>query len=193
MERNTTEMAPSGATGTAAGSGGRTIYQEDIVRSGPARYALAFGRICLGWYFLWAFLDKLFGLGYATPTERSWLNGGTPAQGFMANAEGPFAGIFHGMGQTFGAFSDWLFMAGLLGLGVALITGCGLRIAAVTGGVLLGCMWLATYPTAGDSNPFMTSHWIELAVLLSAATTLAGDTLGRGRWWGRTVGNSWLR
>lgn len=84
-------------------------------------------------------------------------------------------------------------MLGLFGLGVALLTGCGLRITAVTGGILLTCMWLATFPAAGDTNPFMTSHWMEISVLLAAAFTLAGDTLGLGRWWGGKVGNSWLR
>ena len=63
----------------------------------------------------------------------------------------------------------------------------------MTGGILLTCMWLATFPVAGDTNPFMTSHWIELSVLLAAAFTLAGDTFGLGRWWAGKVGNSWLR
>ena len=170
-----------------------TIYQDDIVRSRAARIVLAFGRVSLGWYFMWAFVDKMFGLGYATTAERAWLNGGKPAQGFMANAEGPFAGIFQWMAQTFGIFNDWLFMFGLFGIGLALLTGCGLRIAAVTGGILLTCMWLATFPTSGATNPFMTSHWMEMSVLLASAFTLAGDTFGLGRWWGEKVGNSWLR
>ena len=33
-------------------------------------------RIATGLVFLWAFLDKLLGLGYATPTDRAWINGG---------------------------------------------------------------------------------------------------------------------
>ena len=47
---------------------------------------LAAIRISLGWIFLWAFVDKLFGLGFATPSARSWLNGGSPTKGFLANA-----------------------------------------------------------------------------------------------------------
>ena len=43
-----------------------------------ARGAFAALRIVLGFTFLWAFVDKLFGLGYATPSERSWINGGSP-------------------------------------------------------------------------------------------------------------------
>ncbi|MFC3824299.1 hypothetical protein ACFOSO_37505, partial [Planomonospora venezuelensis] len=33
----------------------------------PAAYAWAAARIALGWVFLWAFADKTFGLGFATP------------------------------------------------------------------------------------------------------------------------------
>ena len=33
-----------------------------------ARYLLAGIRLALGWVFLWAFLDKAFGLGFATPS-----------------------------------------------------------------------------------------------------------------------------
>ena len=46
----------------------------------------AITRISLGWVFLWAFLDKAFGLGRATPAENAWLDGGSPTNGFLANA-----------------------------------------------------------------------------------------------------------
>jgi thiosulfate dehydrogenase [quinone] large subunit len=39
---------------------------------------LAVFRVVLGVEFLWAFLDKTFGLGYATPAARAWINGGSP-------------------------------------------------------------------------------------------------------------------
>ena len=35
------------------------------------RYVLAALRLALGWIFLWAFLDKLFGLGLATKAENA--------------------------------------------------------------------------------------------------------------------------
>ena len=48
-----------------------------------------------GWTFLWAFLDKLFGLGYATPEDRSWVNGGSTTRGFLENsATGPFEDLY---------------------------------------------------------------------------------------------------
>ncbi|GGB96243.1 hypothetical protein [Cellulomonas carbonis] len=169
-----------------------TVFQEQVVTRAGARYALAFGRIVIGWVFLWAFVDKLFGLGYATPAERAWLNGGTPAQGYIGGAEGPFAGFFQSTFQN--AFGDVLFMAGLLGIGLAMMLGIGLKVAAVTGTLLMVFMWMTQIPwVLGGTNPITTSHWVEAALLIIAAATLAGDTAGLGRQWGRVVGNSWLR
>lgn len=166
-------------------------FQEDVVRSRGARIALAVGRIFIGWLFFWPFLDKTFGLGFATPSERAWLNGGAPAQGYMSGIEGPFAGLFDIFINPVG---DWLFMAGLLGIGAAMLLGVFLRLAAVGGTVLMVFMWLSQFPPSlGGTNPIMTSHWIEAIALIIAATTLAGDTAGLGKWWGRKVGNGWLR
>ena len=35
-------------------------------------------RIALGFVFLWTFLDKTFGLGFATPAEKAWVTGASP-------------------------------------------------------------------------------------------------------------------
>ncbi|HEX8344915.1 MAG TPA: hypothetical protein VF657_09250, partial [Actinoplanes sp.] len=60
------------------------------------RYTLAGLRLALGWIFLWAFLDKLLGLGFATKTEQAWINGGSPTKGFLGNAvQGPFEDLYH--------------------------------------------------------------------------------------------------
>lgn len=187
---NTTAPTTSTATPT---------LQPDIVTSAGARQALAFARLAIGFTFVWPFLDKLFGLGFATPSERAWVNGGEPAQGFMSNATGPFGGLFGWMADTFGALNDWLFMFGLLGIGLAMMTGAGLRLAAIGGTLLMALMYLAEFPL-GDhgpeamfNNPIVDSHWLEAALLIVCAATLSGDTWGLGRWWAKRVGNSWLR
>ncbi len=57
---------------------------------------LGLTRLMVGFTFLWAFLDKTFGLGFSTPTEKSWLNGGSPTSGFLGGSiEGgnPFAQV----------------------------------------------------------------------------------------------------
>ena len=183
-----TTTTPASA-GTTARDG--VVYQEQVVTSSLARKVLAVARITIGFTFFWAFVDKLFGLGFATPAERAWINGGTPAQGFIKGIEGPFASFFQVFANPFG---DVLFMVGLLGIGVALIAGAGLRIAAVSGTLLMLFMYLAELPLAlGGNNPVVDSHWHEALLLIIAAVTLSGDTWGVGKVWGRMVGNSWLR
>src|SRR5215211_3236108 len=73
-----------------------------------AAKALAVLRISTGFVFLWAFLDKTFGLGYATPATRAWINGGSPTKGFLSSVDvGPFQGMFHSLAGT--TFADWAF------------------------------------------------------------------------------------
>lgn len=140
-------------------------------------------RLAFAFEFLWAFFDKTFGLGFATPSERSWLNGGSPTRGFLSNsAEGPFAGFYTSIAGA--AWADWLFMVGLFAIGVALLLGVGMRVAAVSGAVLLVMMWSVVLPP--DTNPVIDSHIIEALALLLLAALYAGDKVGLGRWWGGT-------
>ncbi|BCJ69171.1 hypothetical protein [Polymorphospora rubra] len=151
-------------------------------RQKATRHVFAVVRLALGWYFLWAFVDKTFGLGFSTPTERAWINGGSPTAGFLGNAvKGPFAGFYNGIAGA--AWADILFMVGLAAIGTALILGIGIRVAAVTGGLLYVMMWTAVLPP--DTNPFLDDHLINTAVLAGLALYGAGDTLGLGRVWGR--------
>ena len=160
----------------------------------PGGRWLAVSRIGLGFVFLWAFVDKLFGLGYATPAERSWLNGGSPTAGFLGHAEtGPFRQVFQAMAGS--AIIDWLFMLGLLGIGIALILGIGLRVSAVAGTVMMVLMYAAEWPlarvtAAGDptssTNPLIDYHLLYAAFLIVLALTAAGTTWGLGKMWQST-------
>ncbi|MDG4787254.1 hypothetical protein O7626_15165 [Micromonospora sp. WMMD1102] len=145
-----------------------------------ARYVFAGIRLALGWTFLWAFLDKTFGLGHATESKAAWINGGSPTKGFLGfGAEGPFQGFYHGIAGA--AWADVLFMVGLLAIGVALLAGIGLRVAAVAGGLLYVLMWTVVLPP--ENNPFMDEHLIHAALLAGLALVGAGDTWGLGRIW----------
>jgi thiosulfate dehydrogenase (quinone) large subunit len=153
------------------------------VLTSATRYLLAGLRIALGWIFLWAFLDKLFGLGFATPGKNAWIDGGNPTLGFLKmGAEGPFTGFYHAIAGA--TWTNWAFMLALLAVGVALISGAGIRLAAIGGGLLLIMMWTVVLPPA--NNPFMDDHLIYAGVLALLALTNAGDTLGVGRIWGAT-------
>tara|TARA_Y100000310_G_C20678303_1_gene814375 strand:- start:1698 stop:2174 length:477 start_codon:yes stop_codon:yes gene_type:complete len=125
-------------------------------------------RIGLGWIFLWAFIDKLFGLGFATEAENAWLAGGSPTTGFLSFAvKGPFSSVFNVMAGS--AFVDWLFMFGLLLIGVALILGIGVKIAGYSGALMMLLMWLAVLPP--EHNPVLDDHIIYLVLLVGLANT----------------------
>jgi thiosulfate dehydrogenase (quinone) large subunit len=156
----------------------------ETLASKAARYTFAGVRVALGWTFLWAFLDKMFGLGHETAEKAAWINGGHPTQGFLKfAATGPFKEFYNGIAGA--AWADWLFMLGLLGIGVALILGIGERIAAAAGATLLVLMWTAVLPP--ENNPFMDDHLIYAAVLVGLALIKAGDTIGLGKLWGNTT------
>ena len=151
--------------------------------SAAARYVFAGVRIALGWVFLWAFLDKLFGLGHETASKAAWIDGGSPTQGFLKfGASGPFTDFYHSIAGA--GWADWLFMLGLLGIGVALIAGAGMRFAAIAGAILLVLMWTVVLPPA--NNLFMDDHLIYAGVLVGLALINAGDNAGAGVWWKNT-------
>jgi thiosulfate dehydrogenase [quinone] large subunit len=167
------------------------------------RRSLAVLRISVGWLFVWPFFDKLFGLGYMTSSKNAWIHGGSPTKGFLAGVNiGPLQGFFHSFAGQ--AWADWMFMIGLLAIGLALMLGIGLRIAAVTGTVLVVLMWFASWPSAkvaggqptGSTNPFFDDHLLFALTFIVFAIGNAGDTWGLGRWWASLPvvrSNPWLR
>src|SRR3989338_6591107 len=79
-------------------------------------------RLVMGWTFLWAFVDKLFGLGFNTAAGQSWLAGVSPTAGFLnSGGRGPLSGVYQAMAGS--GLVDWLFMLGLACLGLGLIGG----------------------------------------------------------------------
>jgi thiosulfate dehydrogenase (quinone) large subunit len=155
---------------------------EETTRHRAYRIVLAATRLSLGWVFLWAFLDKTFGLGRATPAENAWIDGGSPTQGFLANAPtGPFEEFYKSLAGE--AWADWLFMLGLAGIGLALILGVTMRIAAASGALMLLMMWSAVLPP--ENNPFMDDHIVYALALVALALADAHKTWGLGRAWER--------
>jgi thiosulfate dehydrogenase (quinone) large subunit len=195
----TAETPPVGATTTittttevhtdAAVGGHRAGY----VLTRFAQFTLFLLRIAIGFVFLWAFLDKLFGLSYSTPTSKAWINGGSPTKGFLSGVNvGPLQSTYHSMAGTW--WADWSFMIALALLGVALIFGIALRPAAVGGTILLAMMWLAVYPPAkfdatgtatGSANPFVDDHVLEALIIIVLAATNAGLFFGLSGIWRR--------
>ncbi len=123
-------------------------------------------RIALGLVFLWAFIDKVFGLGFATKPDQSWISGTSPAAGYLAHGtHGMFVGIFQAMAGN--PLVDWLFMLGLLGVGVGLLTKIKLKFSAYCGIAMMALIYLSGFPPA--NNPVLDEHIIYILVLLLIA------------------------
>lgn len=169
--------------------------------TGVAAKALAVLRIAFGLIFLWAFFDKLLALGFHTGAitndagtrtgidffakDGAWLNGGSPTKGFLTFGvpqHNPIQGTLNSMAGD--AWVDWLFMIGLLGVGLALTFGVGMRIAATTGALLYALMWTASLPL--ENNPVIDDHFLGAISVVILALTYAGDTWGFGKVWART-------
>ncbi len=139
-------------------------------------------RLSLGSIFLWAFVDKLFGFGFATQPEQAWIHGGSPTAGFLKfGVSGPFSSFFNALSGS--VFVDWLFMLGLLGIGLSLILGVCTKIAGWSGAFMVLLMWLALLPP--KNNPVIDEHVVYLILLIgiAAAELRAGDYYGLGKWW----------
>ncbi|WP_246372038.1 hypothetical protein [Nocardioides pelophilus] len=171
------------------------MVEKDVVTHRSARQGLAALRIGFGLTFLWAFFDKLLALGYHTGVDETgtldrfgdaaWINGGSPTFGFLSFGvpeDNPMKDFFNSMAGD--AWADWLFMLGLLGIGIALTFGVGIRMAAITGGLLYIMMWLASLPL--ENNPVIDDHLLGAVALTVFALTLAGDTWGLGKTWAKT-------
>jgi thiosulfate dehydrogenase (quinone) large subunit len=151
-----------------------------------ARRLLALVRIALGFTFLWAFADKLLGLGFATKPENAWLAGGSPTYGFLTfGTAGPFAAMLQSIAGH--PVIDALFMFGLFGLGVALLLGVGMKVAAVAGPLLMLLMWSAHLPPT--NNPLVDDHIVFALIIPALALADIGKTWGLGSWWSERVGN----
>lgn len=165
-------------------------------------------RIAVGFVFFWAFLDKLFGLGFSTCRDRetgaitlgcdaSWLNGGRITEGYLGSSTGPFADFFAGLAAH--AWTDLFFMLGLAGVGLALILGIGTRIGMWAGVAMLTMMYVShSWPGQGGntSHPLVDVHIIEiLAVVAVVQLELARQSFGLGSWWRNldvVKNNRWL-
>jgi thiosulfate dehydrogenase (quinone) large subunit len=185
-----------------------TATVDDQVVTPFAARALAVLRIAFGLTFLWAFFDKLLALGFSTGRsvnpdtgvetvdrfgDAAWINGHSPTEGFLTfGADGPFKDFYNDIAGSF--WADWLFMLGLLGIGLALTFGIGMRFAAIAGALLYVLMWTVVLPP--ENNPVLDDHLLGAITLVALAALNAGNTWGLGRAWSSTelvTSRSYLR
>ena len=148
------------------------------------QYVLGLLRLIMGWIFLWAFVDKVFGLGFATTPDKAWLLGVSPTSGFLKfGVHGPFAGFYQSLAGI--PLVDWLFMLGLLFVGVAFISGIFMRLASISGVAMLFLMYTAIGISPAN-NPFIDDHIVYILVMIILVLTNSGQFLGLGKWWANT-------
>ena len=186
--------SPAVAAATVEAPGRRPVPPAEAAVTPLSRRVAVVGllglRLAVGFEFLWAFLDKTFGLGYATSSSHAWIHGGSPTSGFLSGVNaGPFQGFFNGISGV--AAIDWLFMLGLLGVGAALILGAALRPAAIAGATMLLMMYAASWPFATHAggqathsvNPIVDDHIVSTValVVIGALAAWSAGTISR-RW-----------
>jgi thiosulfate dehydrogenase [quinone] large subunit len=153
-------------------------------------------RLSIGWVFLWAFLDKLLALGFASGRnpetgvadrfgDAAWINGGSPTDGFLQfglHTKEPFTGFYESLAGS--SLIEWAYMLSMLAIGVALMLGIATRLAAGA-----GILWMLLFYTASaispENNPFLDDHVIYAIVLAGIAVVGGGRYLGLGKQWER--------
>ena len=132
--------------------------------------ALSIARILIGFVFFWAFIDKLFALGFSTGRDsktnvvtyfgpKAWIHGNHVTEGYLKSSSGPLGSFFSGLGAQ--RWTDWVFMIGLAGIGLALMFGIGTKVAAWSGVAMLAMMYTThAWPgtVTGATNPFLDEH-----------------------------------
>jgi len=147
------------------------------------QYAWVGVRLVLGWTLLWAFFDKLFGLGYATSSESAWINGGSPTSGYLQFAvSGPLSGFYQDLAGN--GVVDALFMLALISVGVAVILGVGAKISGIAGAILMLTLWSTHIPPA--NNPITDDHIVYAILFVAMIFVQPGRWLGLGKWWSET-------
>lgn len=149
------------------------------------RYVWGVLRLSMGLLFLWAFIDKVFGLGFATKPIQSWLAGGSPTAGFLQfGVHGPFASFYHSLAGI--PLVDWLFMSGLLFIGVTLTLGIFVRLGSLAGFAMLFLMYTAVGIQPAN-HPFIDDHFIFMIIVIGLMVSNSGDYLGFGKYWSNTA------
>ncbi len=149
------------------------------------KYIWGLLRIGIGWIFFWAFIDKVFGLGFATIAGKGWIDGVSPTFGFLKfAAKGPFINFYQGLAGN--PIIDWLFMAGCLGIGISFLLGIGMRIATYSGILMYVLMYTAGF-ILPEHNPFLDEHIMYPLLMLGLMKIKAGRWLGLSEWWSNTA------
>lgn len=167
-----------------------TIFEEKKID----QKVLGILRIAMGFTFLWPFLDKLFGLGFGTAPENSWLAGASPTQGFLnyygVNQNSPFAFLFSDTLGSMYQLVDIVYMGMLLVTGICLIAGVFVRLSSIATIIFMVSIYLSQWiinPALGTTvyNPLVDDHIIYILILAVFIFIPVGKYLGLGERWSK--------
>jgi thiosulfate dehydrogenase [quinone] large subunit len=136
-----------------------------FIRENPGTVALTILRYMLSRMLLWAFFDKLFGLGFETAASNAIINGGSPTHDYLAYyaSNGTFGGFFDWLSDYY-VLTDILMMLGLLAVGVCLIIGISTKLIVTTFGSLMFLfLYLSVLPL--KDNPILDYHLFYIVAL----------------------------
>jgi thiosulfate dehydrogenase [quinone] large subunit len=129
-------------------------------------------RVLIGWHFLYEGVAKL--------SKPDWS-----AAGFLKQARGPLADLFHGMAANPNVLEivNPLNMWGLTLIGLGLILGCLTRTAALSGMLIILLYYFCNPPFVGYfyAIPTEGSYLIVNKNLVEAAALAVGFVTGSGR------------
>jgi len=108
--------------------------------------------------------------------------GFSPTSGYLNfGTSGLFGDLFAGLANNVAV--DVLFMAALLLLGISLLLGIGLKVAAIGGSLFFALLWLSNFPPV--NNPLVDEHVVYIFALNGIALAHAGRYWGLGPWWSK--------
>jgi thiosulfate dehydrogenase (quinone) large subunit len=149
--------------------------------------ALVLLRTLIGWHFLYE--------GYFKLMRPAWGRDGEPlavwsAAGYLKGATGPFAGLFHALGDAawIGAL-DMAVAMGLVAAGLSLMLGLFTRVGCVLALLMLLMFYVAAVPTTGLPDPraegvylLVNKNLIEAAAVVVLLVFPTGLYAGVDRW-----------
>lgn len=144
-------------------------------------------RTLVGWHFLYE--------GYVKLLRPAWGRDGAPldvwtAAGYLKGASGPFAGIFHALGNASWIGTLDVIVAGVLLLvGLSLVLGLFTQTGCVGAILLLSMFYLSALPLSGLAEPrtegtylLVNKNLIELVAVVVLLFFHTGRIAGLDRW-----------
>lgn len=133
-------------------------------REEKGRLCLAVLRIVLGFMLIWAFFDKLLGLGMLTTPEMAIINGGSPTEYYLSElVTGVFADLFRPLAGNPVVY--FLLMAGLLLVGIGLMAGVASKLSTIGMSVMMALMYMMAVPPS--DNPLVDYHIVYIIAVVA--------------------------